>query len=58
MAWFYNLFSTRFSRIGLVASSRRHHGPAAIAVHKFAFFLRNSLISKNRAPQKRQKPRF
>jgi hypothetical protein len=58
MAWFYNLFSTRFSGIGLVAISRRHHGPAATMGHKFALFLTNSQISKNRAPQKRQKPHF
>jgi hypothetical protein len=58
MAWFYNLFLSCFSGIGLVASSRRHHDPADTMGHKSAFFLGNSLISKNRAPQKSQKPHF
>jgi hypothetical protein len=58
MACFYNPILTHFLEIGLVACSRRHHGPAAIAVRKFAFFLRNSQISQNRASQKRQKSHF
>jgi hypothetical protein len=58
MAWFYNPVLPRFSRIGLVATSRRHYSPAATMVHKFAFFLTNSHFSKNTRSANHQKARF
>jgi hypothetical protein len=58
MAWFYNHVLPRFFEIGLVASSRRLYNPAAGYVPKFAFFLRNSQISKFPRLAKRQKPHF
>jgi hypothetical protein len=58
MAWFYNLFLTCFSRIGLVASLCRHHGPAAIAVHKFTFFLKEFANFKKSRAAKTSKTAF
>lgn len=57
MAWFYNPILPRFFEIGLVATSPRHYSPAATMDRKFAFFQRNSQISKiarRKICQKRQ----
>jgi hypothetical protein len=58
MAWFYNPILGQNFEIGLVASSRRQHTPAAWYVPKSAFLLRNSQILKFAHSKKRQKRHF
>jgi hypothetical protein len=52
MAWFYNLISVRFFKIGLLTIFSRPYGPAAAMVHKTAFLRGNSRLHKNIAYMK------